>query len=262
MRAFCISTKHLGASLVFVPSLALLMSFSAEANEKRLTCQERVAKMAGSGVSVHLLNQAAEAADQNGKIPGEYFSLVDFSKNSSEPRMYLINSATGEVQSMLVTHGKGSDRQRKGYATEFSNRPGDHTSKLGLFSIGESKKTSKGELALDLDGLEKSNSKVLELGIRIQTCGHMPESLKPGSRVGTSFGSFCVRPSDFKRSLSLEDSIMYAGLGNNTDDKEATDGQQPDPSAATCKMLYAFDAKNNSESQRPAQRSSPGDFVK
>lgn len=69
----------------------------------------------------------------------DYMTVVDYSKPSDEPRLFLINLKTGSVEKHLVSHGinsSGTGSQSK-YAVKYSNTPESKTSSYGPFLTGE-----------------------------------------------------------------------------------------------------------------------------
>ena len=73
--------------------------------------------------------------------------------------------ASGEVWTLHVAHGEGSDPDDSGYAKTFSNVEGTRASSLGFFTTAE---TYSGEYgySLRLDGLSSTNSKATRAASR------------------------------------------------------------------------------------------------
>lgn len=72
------------------------------------------------------------------RIPKQsYFVVVDLSKFSGLDRFWLVDLASGAVESHKTAHGDGSDPDSDGYATMFSNESGSHKSSLGFYLTGE-----------------------------------------------------------------------------------------------------------------------------
>ena len=58
-------------------------------------------------------------------------SIVDFSKSSTQKRLFVIDISTGQILfNSLVAHGRNSGNE---YATRFSNLPESHQSSLGFY---------------------------------------------------------------------------------------------------------------------------------
>jgi hypothetical protein len=83
--------------------------------------------------------------------------IIDFSKKSSEERFYLVDMVSGKIDSYLVAHGKNSDKNYDGYATEFSNSPNSLMSSQGFYLTAETYSGEHG-YSLRLDGLSSTNS--------------------------------------------------------------------------------------------------------
>ncbi|MBY0384975.1 murein L,D-transpeptidase catalytic domain family protein, partial [bacterium] len=66
-----------------------------------------------------------------------YMSIFDIGQHSGQRRLYLIDLNTGDVKSMHVAHGRGSDKNHDGIATEFSNVSGSNMSSLGFMLTAE-----------------------------------------------------------------------------------------------------------------------------
>lgn len=82
----------------------------------------------------------------------DVLTIADFSKPSSEKRLYVIDMEEGKILfQTLVAHGRKSGLI---YATEFSNKPESNKSSLGFYLTMQPYYGGKG-YALRLQGLEK-----------------------------------------------------------------------------------------------------------
>lgn len=90
--------------------------------------------------------------------------IVDYSLHSSKPRLFLIDTDTGEHEALLVSHGRGSDPDHDGRADRFSNVEGSKMSSLGAYVTREIYYGKHG-MSLRLVGLEASNDRALERAI-------------------------------------------------------------------------------------------------
>jgi hypothetical protein len=151
-----------------------------------------------------------------GSGPG-VFIVVDFAKNSREPRLYMIDlvAGTGLDVPMLVAHGIGSDRDDDGFADSFSNVPDSLASSLGAARGAELYDGQNGR-SLRLDGLEPSNYLMRYRDIVVHS--YAPERRRyfnashianRGGRPGVSEGCFVVEPD--KRELVLQ-TLAYGGF--------------------------------------------------
>ncbi len=93
----------------------------------------------------------------------EVLTIADFSKPSSEKRLYVIDMTNGKLlYHTLVAHGRNSGLN---YATNFSNKPESNKSSLGFYLTLQTYFGEKG-LALKLKGLESGiNDKAYERAI-------------------------------------------------------------------------------------------------
>jgi len=121
-----------------------------------------------------------------------FLTIVNFDQPSTEERLYLIQTGTGKVATMLVAHGGGSaDEKDKSRAVSFSNLWNSFQSPLGVFRTldknavvtirnpnGEYESTGfyqgKYGWSLRLQGLEPTNSQTLNREIVIH--GYRPAS--------------------------------------------------------------------------------------
>ncbi len=117
----------------------------------------------------------------------EIFSLVDFSKPSTEKRFYVLDLRHKKLLYLShVAHGKNSGEN---YATSFSNKKGSHKSSLGFYRTGGTYDGRNG-YSLLLDGLEPGfNDLARERAIVIHGASYCDPNLIPSDgRLGRSFG--------------------------------------------------------------------------
>jgi len=93
----------------------------------------------------------------------DVLTIADFSKPSSENRLFVIDMEQGKILfKTLVAHGRNSGLV---YATQFSNKPESNKSSLGFYLTMQTYYGGKG-YALRLQGLEKGiNDKAYERAI-------------------------------------------------------------------------------------------------
>ncbi|EXJ11917.1 MULTISPECIES: murein L,D-transpeptidase catalytic domain family protein [Nitrincola] len=136
---------------------------------------------------------AMQCATSNGLTPSDRLAIIDFSKPSSEPRLWIFDlSKKRLLMEELVAHGQNSGDN---FATEFSNIVGSHQSSIGLFRTQESYFGRHG-YSLRLDGLEPGvNDKARERAIVIHAADYVdPEWVARQGRIGRSQGCPAVRP--------------------------------------------------------------------
>lgn len=135
----------------------------------------------------------------------EYLTLIDFSQHSSSQRLYLLDLIGETVTRMQVSHGKGSDPNNTGYATEFSNIENSHMSSLGLYLTAETYYGGNG-YSLRLDGLEVTNSLARQRYIVVHGADYIDEET---NRTGRSLGCPAV---DMKYHVELIDKIKNQSI--------------------------------------------------
>lgn len=123
-----------------------------------------------------------------------YLTIADFSKPSSEKRLFVLNMEKMElVIESLVAHGKNSGRLM---AEKFSNQMESYQSSLGFFVTGNIYKGKHG-MSLQLQGIEQGiNDKAKERAIVIHGADYVNETLiKKQGYIGRSLGCPAV-PTD------------------------------------------------------------------
>lgn len=145
------------------------------------------------------LPQALAALDRHGgTIPHrDTIGIVDFSRQSSDPRFQLIDVASGRVTATwLVAHGRGSDPGNSGWAFRFSNLPGSHASSDGSYLTGDIYRGKHGT-SRRLRGLDPQNSLAFERAIVIHGANYVDSGLALSQgRIGRSQGCFAVQQCD------------------------------------------------------------------
>jgi len=98
---------------------------------------------------------AYDHAKQKGEVRNHKMTLIDMSRPSNEPRMWVIDMDSKQLLAQhLVTHGSGSDTSRDGRsATRFSDRSQSHQTSLGTYITAETY-TGRHGRSLKLDGKE------------------------------------------------------------------------------------------------------------
>lgn len=111
-----------------------------------------------------------------------YMTIIDFSKHSSKARMYVVDMQSGGVRTFYTAHGRNSDPDGDGYATQFSNTNGSKMSSLGFYLTGGLYGGQHGQ-SMYLHGLQSTNSNAYDRAIVM----HGADYVQPGS-VGRSWG--------------------------------------------------------------------------
>ena len=163
-------------------------------------------------VPVNLMRQAVSFYDANWeKITNQrVMGIIDYKQHNSKKRFYIIDMESGRVETYLTAHGKNSDRDFDGYATQFSNTPDSKMTSLGFFLTAEPYYGSNG-YSLRLDGLSTTNSNARKRAIVI----HGAEYVAPGNKIGRSYGCPALEMRYHQELIDQikEGSLLYAGLG-------------------------------------------------
>ncbi len=116
-----------------------------------------------------------------------YLTIIDFSKPSTEERLYIFDACTQElVFSTIVAHGQKSGEL---YANKFSNTENSHQSSIGFYVTTKTYTSSKYDLALRLDGKEYTNSHASSRGIVMHGANYASyDYIYKYGRLGRSFG--------------------------------------------------------------------------
>jgi hypothetical protein len=148
--------------------------------------------------------------DHASKIPnGDYVTVIDFGRPSTEERMHVIRMSDGSVLSYLVAHGMNSGDN---YATAFSNIKNSEQSSLGIYVTGDEYTGAHGHSVL-LDGMEATNSNARAREIVLHSAAYVsPDYIEANGRLGRSDGCTAVDDRFREEVVSMleEGSVMYA----------------------------------------------------
>jgi hypothetical protein len=161
-----------------------------------------VAPVATAGrLAPHVLGLAlstARCAQQTLPVSNRrLLTLIDYSRPSTSPRLWVIDLETGRVLfEELVAHGRGSGDN---LTEHFSNEPGSLASSLGLFLTGDTYDGSNG-YSLRLQGLEPGvNHRAVERAIVMHGAPYVRTGMERFGRLGRSWGCPAVRPAVARR---------------------------------------------------------------
>lgn len=153
--------------------------------------------LASAGLSEDAFTYALKGFDylnENNKIfKKNILTIVDFSKSSTERRLYVLDLQNGEVLfNTLVAHGQNSGGE---YANEFSNRTDSHQSSLGFYVTMGTYRGRNG-YSLKLNGCEKDiNDKALARAIVIHGANYVSNSfIHSRGFLGRSYGCPSLPP--------------------------------------------------------------------
>lgn len=114
-------------------------------------------------------------------------TIVDYSKPSSQKRLYVLDMNSGEILfNSVVAHGRNSGLE---YASDFSNAEASHKTSLGFFITGNTYNGGNG-YSLKLNGCEKGiNDKALERAIVMHGAPYADEKfIQYNGYLGRSYG--------------------------------------------------------------------------
>ena len=159
----------------------------------RLVDAEAAAEAGVSADVLHLALTAVQCAVNSGDIAAPpTLTLIDYSRPSVEPRLWVFDTATGQLlYRELVAHGKGTGENM---ATQFSDLENSHQSSLGLFVTEDTYIGSNG-YSLRLNGLEPGfNSRARERAIVMHGAAYVdPQFAAKQGRLGRSWGCPALR---------------------------------------------------------------------
>jgi hypothetical protein len=114
----------------------------------------------------------------------DYVTVIDMSIHSGTPRFFMIDMATGAVESTVVAHGEGSDPEDDGIPSTFSNVNNSLMTSLGYYKTAETYTGSWG-FSLKYDGLSETNSLVRERVIVMHGASYV---VRGKAKQGMSWG--------------------------------------------------------------------------
>lgn len=161
-------------------------NISAAISEK-YTCWQ----LEKEGISMNLFSYAMkgyEYLDKARKIANRSFiTIIDFSKASSQQRLFVINMETGKILfKTLVAHGRNSGKE---YASSFSNSASSFESSLGFYTTADVYNGKHG-ISLRLNGCEKGfNDNAYKRAIVVHGAGYVSNSfIEQNGFLGRSHG--------------------------------------------------------------------------
>lgn len=155
-----------------------------------------VTTVAEAGISAEVLNLALTAtscAAASGAIDSPpTLTLIDYSRPSVEPRLWVFDLATGALLfKELVAHGRNTGEN---LAVKFSNEMESRQTSLGLFVTDDTYMGSNG-YSLRLDGLDVGfNDRARDRAIVMHGASYVNEEIAAAQgRIGRSWGCPALR---------------------------------------------------------------------
>ena len=145
-------------------------------------------------VDPRMIARARAAFDRHrGQVRyGDVVGIADFTRASSEPRFYLLDTMSGRVTRHLVSHGRGSDPGHTGFLQRFSNTIGSEASSNGAYVTSAYYPGRYGR-SMRLRGLDYSNSNAEARAIVVHSAWYAEPSVLAGNgRLGRSEGCFAL----------------------------------------------------------------------
>jgi hypothetical protein len=161
-----------------------------------------------SADAIRLAVAATECAVAHGQPPAERLAVIDYSRASTEPRLWVFDLAGSRLlYREWVAHGRNSGDN---YAHAFSNALESHESSLGLFRTLDTYQGHNG-YSLRLDGLEPGfNDHAYERAIVMHGSPYVnPETATTLGRLGRSYGCPALRPAVTKPLLDTLKNGQY-----------------------------------------------------
>lgn len=128
--------------------------------------------------------------------------IADYSLPSSKPRFHLVNMNSGDVESYLVSHGRGSDPAHSGFVWRFSNEPGSNASSEGAYRTSNYYFGKHGP-SMRLAGLDATNSNAEPRAIVVHGAWYVSTAMVLTRGIlGRSQGCFAFAQSDLRTILT------------------------------------------------------------
>ena len=152
-----------------------------------------------------IVREALAALEQHGRrvLHRDRLAIVDFSVPSSQPRMQVLDVASGRTTQFLVAHGSGSDPAHTGYLQRFSNEPNSNASSQGAFVTTDYYYGKHGR-SQRLIGLDPTNNNALERAIVVHGAWYANPNMIPAhGKLGRSQGCFAVGEAELAQLFDL-----------------------------------------------------------
>lgn len=152
------------------------------------------ARVTPQGIRPELFKRATAALDRHSVRVDTHdrIAIADFSLPSSEARFFLVNMGTGEVETLLVSHGIGSDPAHTGVLQRFSNQINSEATCEGAFLTADYYVGKHGD-SQRLIGLDPTNNNAMARAIVIHSAWYAnPDMISKHGKLGRSQGCFAV----------------------------------------------------------------------
>ena len=147
---------------------------------------------APAGIDPTLFARAKAALDTHKVWPRDAIGIVDFSQPSADPRFFVVDLMSGNVESHRVAHGRGSDPDHSGFVERFSNDFGSYATSNGAYLTGDYYNGKYG-LSMKVRGLDWSNYNAEPRAIVIHNAWYAEDDMIPlHGKLGRSEGCFAM----------------------------------------------------------------------
>src|SRR6476659_1910858 len=147
---------------------------------------------APAGIDPQLFAKAKAALDTHKVWPRDTIGVVDFSQPSADPRFFVVDLMSGNVESHRVAHGRGSDPDHSGFVERFSNDFGSYASSNGAYVTGDYYDGKYG-LSMKVRGLDWTNYNAEPRAIVIHNAWYAEDDMIPlHGKLGRSEGCFAM----------------------------------------------------------------------
>ena len=180
------------ASSSVLPSVLQPAQAGVAPNPYSAVPQQPAFSAAPAGIDPQLFAKAKAALDQHKIWPRDSIGIADFSKPSSDPRFYVVDLMSGNVDAYRVAHGRGSDPDHSGFVERFSNDFGSYATSNGTYVTGDYYDGKYG-LSLKVRGLDWSNYNAEPRAIVIHNAWYAEDDMIPThGKLGRSEGCFAM----------------------------------------------------------------------
>jgi hypothetical protein len=146
--------------------------------------------------------RAALARHRGSFAHTDRIGIVDFSRPSREPRLFIVDLATSHASAYLVAHGRGSDPGHTGWVERCSNEAGSFESSLGAYATSDLYHGAHGR-SMRLQGLDPSNCQAEARAIVVHAAWYVaPQVVQSTGKLGRSEGCFAVSSEDLNAVLT------------------------------------------------------------
>ncbi|WP_439532258.1 murein L,D-transpeptidase catalytic domain family protein [Polymorphobacter sp.] len=144
---------------------------------------------------------AALARHRTQIVHADVIGIVDYARPSRQPRFHLLDLVSGQTETLLVAHGKGSDPAHSGWLERFSNTSGSNASSDGAFLTANAYIGRHGR-SMRLKGLEPCNDAALARAIVVHSADYVTADRAAAGKLGRSLGCFTVTAQDLPKVLT------------------------------------------------------------